>query len=101
LSKIYLKHELVRYIIRRALGLPVDDIDLIDIVGSTDYPVMKRVVDSISSKLITEKNNHLRCGLCGKGPFTKRGLYLHMMRIHFNDILGLVDEKIKEYSRLE
>lgn len=98
LSKFYFKEKLVKYIIRKSLGLSVDDIDLVGIVGSTNYPLMKRVVDKITLRLVTEKNNHLRCGLCGKGPFTKRGLYLHMMRKHYNDVIRLVDEIISEYS---
>jgi len=93
LSRVFLKDELVRYVIRRALGLQVDDLELASITGTTDYPRMKRAVDSVASVLITTKNEHLRCGICGRGPFTKRGLYLHLIRVHYNDILKLIDEK--------
>jgi hypothetical protein len=96
LSKVFLKDELVRYVVRRALNLPVDDMDLVDIVGTNDYPVMKRVIDTLASRLVVYKNNTMRCGLCGRGPFTKRGLYLHLIRVHRDDILGLIDELIEQ-----
>ncbi len=98
MSKMYLKEELVRYIIRKALDLPVDDIDLYGIVGSSLYPIMRRIVGYVSRQLVTERNGHLRCGLCGRGPFTKRGLYLHLTRVHTTDILAMIDEKYREYS---
>ena len=96
LSKTFLKNELVRYTIRKALDLPVDDISLRNIVGSTSYPIMRRVVNHVASRLVILKNNHIRCGICGKGPFTKRGLYLHMIRIHVNDILKMIDDALEE-----
>jgi len=97
-SKIYLREHLVRYTIRRALNLPVDDIDLASIVGSSLLPVMRKVVAYVACRLVFEKNNHLRCGLCGRGPFTKRGLYLHLTRVHTNEILRLIDEKYNKYA---
>jgi len=94
LSRIYLKDELVKYVVRRALGLQVDDLELASITGTSEYPHMKRAVDAVASTLVTVKNTHLRCGLCGRGPFTKRGLYLHIIRVHRDDIIKLIDERV-------
>jgi len=99
LTSTYLKDQLVRYVVRKALDLPIDDIELQRIVGSTQYPIMRKVVGYITRRLVIEKNQHLRCGLCNKGPFTKRGLYLHLMRVHKEDILKMIDEKYAEYSK--
>jgi len=96
LNNIFLKNELVKYIIRKALDLPVDNIELKNIVGSTSYQLMIQIINNISTKLVVQKENHLRCGLCNKGPFTKRGLYLHLNRVHFNNILEEIDKRIRE-----
>jgi len=96
---IFLKEELIKYVVRKALSLSTDDFELRSIVGTTRYVVMKYVVNSISEKLVSEKNNHLRCGLCGKGPFTKRGLFLHLLRIHKADIIEMLDKKYREVDQ--
>jgi len=99
-----LSDRLLKFIVKRAVGLPADDIDLQKIVGSSKYTLMRKAVGSIVSIIVTEKNGHLRCGLCGKGPFTRRGLYLHLIRIHGDEILSMVEEKyeelVKNYSEI-
>lgn len=98
MSNVFLKEELVKYVIRKALNLSVDDIDLRSIVGSREYPFMKQVVDNISTKLVNQKESNLRCGICGRGPFTRRGLYLHLTRVHYSNILEEIDKKLKEFT---
>ncbi|MET1160313.1 MAG: hypothetical protein ABWW65_05075 [Thermoprotei archaeon] len=93
---VFRKNDLVRYTIRKALGLSVDDIELASIVGTTNLPSMRRAVSHVADKLVTEKNGHLRCGLCGRGPFTRRGLYLHLTRVHSEEILELINSYIEE-----
>jgi len=99
-----LSDRLLKFIVKRAVGLPADDIDLQKIVGSSKYTLMRKAVGSVASIIVTEKNGHLRCGLCGKGPFTRRGLYLHLIRIHGDEILNMVEEKyeelVKNYSEI-
>lgn len=96
---VFLKEELIKYVVRKALSLTTDDFELRSIVGTTRYPLMKYVVNSIGEKLVSEKNSHLRCGLCGKGPFTKRGLFLHLLRVHKADIIEMLDKKYREVSQ--
>jgi len=100
MSKIYYRDQLVKHIIRKSLGLNVDDLDLASIVGTSNIPVMRRIVDDIASKIVVFKNNNLRCGICGRGPFTKRGLYLHLTRLHVNDILAMIDEEYAKYETI-
>ncbi len=99
-----LSDRLLKFIVKRAVGLPADDIDLQKIVGSSKYTLMRKAVGTVATTIVTEKNGHLRCGLCGKGPFTRRGLYLHLIRIHGNEILSMVEEKyeelVKNYSEI-
>jgi len=88
---------LVEYIARKSVGLPVDDSDLRRLTGSVLFPVMRDVVNRVASNITTTKNGLPRCRLCGKGPFTRRGLYLHLVRVHKYDIIALVEE---EYKRI-
>ena len=38
------------------------------------------------------------CVLCGRGPFTRKGYYLHLKRIHSEDILDLVKAEAQRIS---
>lgn len=95
-----LTDRLIKYVVKRAVGLPADDLDLQRIVGSSRYIVMRKVVGSIASSIVTEKNGHLRCGICLRGPFTKKGLYLHLIRVHSDQILAMLKEKYEEISKV-
>lgn len=93
---VYPIDDLIKHIVRRALSITTDDFELKAIVGTTRFELMKKAVDRIVDNLVTERGNHLRCGLCGKGPFTKRGLFLHLIRVHRSDIIEMVEKKYRE-----
>lgn len=93
---VYPVDDLIKHIVRRALSITTDDLELRTIVGTTRFELMKKVVDRITDTLVVEKGNHLRCGLCGKGPFTRRGLFLHLIRVHRSDIIEMVEKKYRE-----
>jgi hypothetical protein len=38
----------------------------------------------------------LHCGLCGKGPFSRKGLYLHLLRIHRYEVKSLIAEELQQ-----
>jgi hypothetical protein len=42
----------------------------------------------------------LYCVLCGRGPFTRKGYYLHLIRIHYYEILELVRDEIERVGRV-
>ncbi len=86
----------MKYIARKAAGLPADDLELERIVGSSQYIIMRRVVGSIVSSIVINRNGLLWCGICGRGTFTRRGLYLHLTRVHRDDILDLIEQKYSE-----
>jgi hypothetical protein len=93
-----LSERLLKYVVRRAVGLPADDLDLRRIVGSSRYIAMRKAVGYVITSIVYEKNGHLRCGLCNKGPFTKKGLYFHLIRVHGDQILSMLEEKYKEIA---
>jgi len=90
-----LANKLVAFVARKAVGLPVDDNDLRRLTGTVLYPVMREVVKRVSSNIVTMRNGLPRCNICGKGPFTRRGLYLHLIRVHRYDIISLLEEEYR------
>ena len=96
---VFLEHmaaRLVKYVARYAAGLDVDENDLRRITGSSAYPVMREAVYVVAKTIVTEKNGLPRCNICGRGPYTKRGLYLHLMRVHRDYIRELVRRALEE-----
>jgi hypothetical protein len=90
-----LKYKLVRFTAKKAAGFPADDIELERTVGSSEYLYMRRAVGLVSSRIIDDRDGHIYCGICGRGPFTKRGFYLHLIRMHGEEIYDMI---IKEYE---
>ena len=70
-----------------------------EMIEPEDYmnPILaKHTVEAIKNVgvyLRPEKLNTIYCELCGKGPFTRKGYYLHLIRVHSSEILSLVEEE--------
>ncbi len=75
--------------IRRALGyaaaadvsLPGVDVD--------------ELIGALAPRLASFDGVSYRCALCGRGPFTRRGLYLHMKRVHLEHVRELVEAELR------
>ncbi|MGC8674813.1 hypothetical protein [Fervidicoccus sp.] len=50
------------------------------------------LTDYIIKNIIKEANGDFYCGICSKGPFSKKGIKLHLLRVHQKDILEIIDE---------
>ena len=78
---------IIEYTVKLATGL----------INSNEDPGFSQVtlmaIRNVSSQLVTEKKGLPRCALCGKGPFTKKGLYLHLLRIHLDEIRHLIEDE--------
>jgi hypothetical protein len=55
----------------------------------------KSVTDKVSFWLVEESNNLLYCKICNRGPFTKKGLYLHLLRLHKDEIKAMLEEELR------
>lgn len=86
--------KLTEYIARKA-ALLNQKYELKDLVSPSIVPVMDRVIDKIVIT-IARRNGGLWCNLCEKGPFTKRGFYLHLVRVHLKDIEFIVRDEMKK-----
>ena len=53
----------------------------------------------IGLQLRAEEGAPIYCRICGRGPFTKKGYYLHLVRVHYYDLLSLVREESERVGR--
>ncbi len=48
-------------------------------------------IKRVSQTLVDEgEEGNLYCRLCGKGPYTRKGMYLHLVRVHNSTLVNLV-----------
>ncbi|WP_369609156.1 hypothetical protein [Sulfurisphaera javensis] len=80
---------------RVASKIKVEDREIEKIVGISSFSIAKKSVERVSFWLSESRNSLLYCKLCNKGPFTKRGLYLHLIRLHRNEIKTMLEEELK------
>ncbi len=86
--------KIIEYVARKASMLS-QRYSLDDLVTPSIVPMFDKSIDKIVS-VIVRNSNGLWCGLCEKGPFTKRGLYLHLIRVHSKDIEYMVHDELKK-----
>ncbi|MCE4620864.1 MAG: hypothetical protein F7B95_00290 [Desulfurococcales archaeon] len=88
------EEKIPEYVAKLASGL--EDIE------SFESPVLARhtveAVKRVALRLSGMTGGVIYCSLCGKGPLTKKGYYLHLTRVHGEDILRLVNREIERIS---
>ena len=84
--------KLVEYTIRLATNMRLRD-ELLEIAKDS---VKKEAAERVAKMLISEKKGLKYCAICAKGPFTKRGLYLHFMRVHKEDVKALLEKELEQ-----
>ena len=52
----------------------------------------KAAIRSVANVVTREVNGVLYCNLCGRGPFTKKGMFLHLSRLHRGEIRALLKD---------
>ena len=93
LDKALLARRLAEAAIRHALGLPyrLDTVPL-----SLREAAEEAVREAATGLVLVDEKGILRCGLCGKGPFTRKGLYLHLRRVHLDAVSEHVERVFEE-----
>ena len=88
------EEKIPEYVARLASGL--EDIE------SFDSPVLARhtveAIKRVALMLSSESRDVIYCPLCRRGPFTRKGYYLHLTRIHGNEILELVNAEVERIT---
>ncbi|AEM39624.1 hypothetical protein Pyrfu_1770 [Pyrolobus fumarii 1A] len=93
LALSYVVEKLAEAAARRASGLRYD-IDALGLAGETKR-MAEEVIESVAMTLVFERRGLLRCAVCSKGPFTRKGLYLHLTRVHREFIEELVRKELE------
>ena len=91
--------KLVDIAARVCARIHVDDEELEKAVGLGMLNIAKASIYSVSNVVTKEVNGILYCNLCGKGPFTKKGLFLHLTRLHKSDIKALLENELRNRIR--
>jgi len=101
LSKVdVIAEKLVEYVARAASRIRYNRDKLMTIAGSSLYGRVVKVISRVAEYIVEDRNGLLWCRLCNKGPFTKRGLYLHLVRVHSYEIKLLIEDELsKEVSK--
>ncbi len=85
-----LRSRLAEAAMRHALGLPYS----LDELPSGVRRIAAEVVEAVAARLAEDGGASMRCGVCGRGPFTRRGLYLHLKRVHREAVESMVAEEV-------
>ncbi len=79
--------------IRRAVGLSVT----LDGLPDSIRGAAEKAVEELATGLVSlDDKGILRCSLCGKGPFTRKGLYLHIKRVHMDLVVSMAKKLFEE-----
>jgi len=101
LSRIdVLSERLIEFVARIASKISYDQSKLKAISGSSMYKLVLNSITRVADWVSNEHDGLLWCRLCEKGPFTKRGLYLHLVRVHSYEIKNLIEEELRRELRI-
>ena len=84
--------KLVEYTIRLATNMRLRE-ELLEIA---EEPAKRKAAERVAKMLVVEKRGLKYCSICAKGPFTKRGMYLHFMRVHKEDVRALLEKELEQ-----
>ncbi|RLG89029.1 MAG: hypothetical protein DRO18_00270 [Thermoprotei archaeon] len=91
---------LIEFVAKVASGIKYDKAKLALITGPTLLQLVIDVINAVSTAVsLRSPNGLLYCGLCRKGPFTKRGMYLHLIRIHRYELKTLIMSELEEHIK--
>jgi len=93
--------KLVEVAVKRACLLKVEETEIEKVTGISLRELGREVIERVSFWFVERQNQNLRCKLCSKGPFTRKGMYLHLVRLHRREVKKIIEEEIKlEISRI-
>jgi len=100
LSKIdSLAERLIEFVARAAAGIKIDWNHVGIIAGSSLLDIVTEVITAVANDIIIKKNGIRYCRLCNKGPFTKKGMYLHLIRVHRYELKVAISEELERRIR--
>lgn len=95
-----LSERLVEFVARIASRISYEQSKLVAISGTSMYKLVLNSINRVAEWISDEREGLLWCRLCGKGSFTKRGMYLHLVRVHSYEIKNLIEEELQRELRV-
>ncbi|MGC9105798.1 MAG: hypothetical protein ACP5HQ_05185 [Thermoprotei archaeon] len=87
--------KLVELTAKVASRMHVDDEEFERLVSIGLLEIAKASVVATASQVVQDSNGLLFCKLCSKGPFTKKGMFLHLTRLHRGEIKTILESEIR------
>ncbi len=90
-----LSERLIEFVARAASRISYDQRKLVAISGTSMHGIVLKVIGRVSEWVSEDRGGLLWCRLCGRGSFTKRGLYLHLVRVHNFEIKSIIEDELR------
>ncbi|MDT7889344.1 MAG: hypothetical protein RQ885_10275 [Desulfurococcales archaeon] len=55
-------------------------------------------ITRVAGVIIYRKGSSIYCRICGNGPYTRKGAYLHLLRKHLKDIEDILSEELERVA---
>lgn len=89
-----LSEKLIDVVIRIAVGFRVRNFRLKS-TSSAFEEMVSKAIEYSSKHIVKISNKQFYCNLCGRGPYTRKGMYLHLLRMHKYEIKNIVREELR------
>ncbi|BCU68235.1 hypothetical protein HS7_16720 [Sulfolobales archaeon HS-7] len=90
-----ISEKVVDVAIKYGCEITVQKDEIISIEGVAMSDMIEAVAKRTGFWLSKKEGSSFFCNICSKGPFTKRGLYLHLSRLHRSEIKRIIEEELK------
>jgi hypothetical protein len=94
-----LSERLIEFTAKAASKIRYDQRKLMAISGPSLHSIASQVIMRVANQAVIVRNGLLYCKLCRKGPFTKRGMYLHLVRVHRYELKVMITEELTRELR--
>ena len=92
---------IILYSIKKASNIKISGKELEHCFPRNFLLTATQLIESLSLQISVRKKGLLYCGLCGTGPYTPSGFYLHLKRKHFEEITDLCEKELKRLFEAE
>lgn len=87
--------KLVEIAAKLASRMHVEDEEFEKVVSLGMLEIAKATAMVVATHVSREVNGLIYCNLCSKGPFTKKGMFLHITRVHRDEVKALLEQELR------
>lgn len=85
--------------VKLAAGARLDKIEEVSKLSPSIRESAIFIARSVSELLVVVRGPSRYCRLCGRGPLTGRGFYMHVTRLHMDYVVEVVGEELERALR--